>query len=119
MILDVAMVIITTMIAKIYFPESLDRGGPAFARSTQFIRVPESETSASYYSDTSDNEGDVIDEEDEEAGEKSNKKKDSRPAGEFLEFEQATSSKMEVIKRLLFCSLMLNVTFVTWGLLQV
>lgn len=117
-LLYVAMVIITTMIAKIYFPESLDRGGPAFARSTQYIRVPESETSASYYSDTSDNEGDVIDEEDEEAGDKKNKTRESRSASEFLEFEQAKSSKMEVIKRLLFCSLMLNVTFVTWGLLQ-
>ena len=37
----------------------------------------------------------------------------------FLEFSQETMSKAQVFKRLILCSLMLNVTFVTWGALQV
>lgn len=35
-----------------------------------------------------------------------------------LEFDQETTSRAKVIQRLLFCSLMLNITFVTWGALQ-
>jgi hypothetical protein len=37
----------------------------------------------------------------------------------FLEFDQETASRQSVLKRLSFCVLMLNVTFVTWGVLQV
>jgi hypothetical protein len=37
---------------------------------------------------------------------------------DFLEFDQENMPKTEVIKRLAFCCLMLNVTFVTWGILQ-
>lgn len=37
----------------------------------------------------------------------------------LFDFEQTSLSKMEVMKRLIFCSLMLNVVFVSWGLLQV
>jgi hypothetical protein len=36
-----------------------------------------------------------------------------------LEFEQLTMSKTQVLKRLVLCIVMLNLTFVTWGLLQV
>ena len=39
------------------------------------------------------------------------------PAG-VLEFDQAQTSRATVIQRLLFCCLMLNLTFVTWGALQ-
>jgi hypothetical protein len=42
----------------------------------------------------------------------------ARRHGYFLEFDQGTMPKTEVIKRLAFCCLMLNVTFVTWGILQ-
>jgi hypothetical protein len=35
-----------------------------------------------------------------------------------LEFDQEQTSRAKVLQRLLFCSLMLNVTFVTWGALQ-
>ena len=40
----------------------------------------------------------------------------TRPS--LLEFDQETMSKAQVFKRLLFCSLMLNITFVAWGILQ-
>jgi len=122
-LLYVAMVIITTIIAKIYFPESLSRDGSPFSGSTQYVRVPDSEIPSSYYSDVSDNEEEeeVIEEEDEKSTttqsiNRSNHKR--HPAYKLLEFEQSSISKMQVFKRLLFCSLMLNVTFVTWGLLQ-
>lgn len=36
----------------------------------------------------------------------------------FLEFSQASLTRMQVMKRLVFCSVMLNVTFVLWGALQ-
>lgn len=36
-----------------------------------------------------------------------------------LEFDQDKMSKADVLKRLVFCVLMLNATFVTWGVLQV
>jgi hypothetical protein len=35
-----------------------------------------------------------------------------------LEFDQEQTSRPKVVQRLLFCSLMLNITFVTWGALQ-
>ena len=39
--------------------------------------------------------------------------------GNFLEFDQTTTSRNDVMKRLGLCVLMLNLTFVTWGVLQV
>ena len=36
----------------------------------------------------------------------------------IMEFDQETMSKTQVIKRLLVCTAMLNVTFVSWGVLQ-
>ena len=37
----------------------------------------------------------------------------------ILEFEQSTMSKTQVLRRLVICIVMLNVTFITWGVLQV
>jgi hypothetical protein len=37
----------------------------------------------------------------------------------LLEFQQESLSKTQVLQRLVFCSLMLNITFVMWGALQV
>jgi hypothetical protein len=36
----------------------------------------------------------------------------------ILEFDQDQTSRAKVVQRLLFCSLMLNITFVSWGALQ-
>jgi len=112
------MVIITTMVAKIYFPETLTPREPTGTRATSYVRVEDQ--NASYYSDTEDEEKVPMIEEEVETP-RSPPPEKTRPKGgtfNFLEFEQSTASKMEVMKRLLFCSLMLNVTFVTWGLLQ-
>eukprot|EP00567_Pseudictyota_dubia_P004700 CAMPEP_0197443520 /NCGR_PEP_ID=MMETSP1175-20131217/9239_1 /TAXON_ID=1003142 /ORGANISM="Triceratium dubium, Strain CCMP147" /LENGTH=452 /DNA_ID=CAMNT_0042974161 /DNA_START=475 /DNA_END=1833 /DNA_ORIENTATION=+ len=42
----------------------------------------------------------------------------SSSVGSFLEFDQRTTSKKSVLKRLAFCVVMLNLTFVAWGVLQ-
>jgi len=120
-LLYVAMVIITTIIAKVYFPESLNREAPTSARFTSYIRVAES--SPSYYSDSEKDveDAEAIKEGEDENGsatEKKSKYANGSGSDSFLDFDQSHFSKVEVLKQLMFCSLMLNVTFVTWGLLQ-
>lgn len=77
----------------------------------------------SYYgSDLSDEEEDDLDsdsyldsgDEDEDQAPRRQTRRSS-----FLEFDQETKPRGEVLKRLAFCSLMLNITFVMWGALQV
>jgi hypothetical protein len=127
-LLYVAMVIITTLICKIYFPEALERGGP-IARSYSY-RIAEDgagEENDSYYgSDVDDDASDDEDEENQEVLDSSSEGEDREREPEpplrtrnILEFDQARLSKAEVLKRLIFCSLVLNITFVAWGVLQV
>lgn len=121
--LDVAMVIITAMIAKLYFPECLERRRvePPVPRSysyrmvngqNELIEQEEDDSSDGIEQDEYLDSGDEHDEVDKMHV---TQNFTARPA---LEFDQETMSKAQVLKRLLFCSLMLNVTFVTWGLLQ-
>eukprot|EP00978_Attheya_sp_CCMP212_P039640 scaffold207977_cov55-Attheya_sp.AAC.4 len=142
----VAMVIIITMVAKIYFPGSLERGttGGPVARSVSYVRTDDvengdasDESPISYGSDAEDSddceENDELLEEDETdnllemEGEGTLRRTRISPAkksrqtsvgSSFLEFDQETASRQSVLKRLSFCVLMLNVTFVTWGVLQ-
>jgi len=123
-LLYVALVLIITMVAKIYFPESLERSAPMAQPATRTVKyrrlkVQNSSDSVSCYS--SDEEGD-----DNETGgimedslEHEEKGGENR-RGSFLdlEFEQENTSQTDVMKRLAFCVFMLNATFVTWGLLQ-
>jgi hypothetical protein len=114
-LLYVALVIITTMVCKIYFPEALERGSP-IVRSYSYRMVEDAIENESYYgSDVSDDE----DEENEEVLDSSSEGDDREPARNLMEFDQARLSKAQVLKRLAFCSLVLNVTFVAWGVLQV
>jgi hypothetical protein len=141
------MVIIITMVAKIYFPASLERGttGGPVARSVSYVRTDDvengdasDESPISYGSDAEDSdeceENDELVEEDETdnllemEGEGTLRRTRISPAkksrqtsvgSSFLEFDQETASRQSVLKRLSFCVLMLNVTFVTWGVLQV
>jgi len=69
-----------------------------------------------------DNEEEVLDSDDDEVHDLLRRgpvfrKKKAPP--NFLEFAQETMSRTQVLKRLIFCSIMLNITFVAWGLLQV
>jgi hypothetical protein len=123
-LLYVAMVIITTLICKIYFPEALERGGP-IARSYSY-RIAEDgavEENDSYYgSDGSDDDDDNDhdhDGENEEVLDSSSEGDDRDSMRNIIEFDQARLSKTQVLQRLIFCSLVLNITFVAWGVLQV
>jgi hypothetical protein len=128
-LLYVALVIITTMVCKIYFPEALERGsGAPIVRSYSYRMVEDDaiENNESYYgSDVSDDD----DEENEEVLDSSSEENDreqqqqqqqQQPShNNLMEFDQTRLSKAQVLKRLAFCSLVLNVTFVAWGVLQV
>jgi hypothetical protein len=145
---DVAMVIITTMVAKIYFPESLERGNSGMPQARTFnYRMAEADEdygsdresdSGARTDDDADDINEILDSDEEDLQEDNvdgNRRereellqqdplagKRSGPSfanNNFLEFEQMTLSKSEVLKRLSVCVLALNLTFVTWGLLQV
>mmetsp|Transcript_6400 Transcript_6400/g.15169 ORF Transcript_6400/g.15169 Transcript_6400/m.15169 type:complete len:554 (-) Transcript_6400:98-1759(-) len=143
-LLYVAMVIITTIVAKVYFPDSLKRGTIpnirrrySYRRKTDHQQREEQQAFADEEEEPldalySDEEGD--DENDDYSHRESSDEHDydkqedplladitSTPGNgrsRVLEFDQVQMSRAQVIKRLLFCSLMLNVTFVTWGALQ-
>ena len=120
--LDVAMVIIVIMVAKIYFPESLQRRGSDFhaPRSYNYRRVNTSNINPS----SDDEDEDLLlhmekeQEEDEEKHETKKKKKIKKSNSVVMEFDQETTSKTVVLKRLTLCVVMLNITFIIWGLLQ-
>jgi hypothetical protein len=130
------MVIITIMIAKIYFPESLKRGHIEGTPNRPFSyrrkpykdrlssddeeifeddEVEEHELEALYSSE--DDDPIHLESGEDSAAEDSSSLFDTSGTN-ILEFDQAQTSQAQVIKRLLFCSLMLNITFVTWGALQ-
>lgn len=151
-LLYVAMVIITTIIAKVYFPDSLKRGSiPNIRKKYSYRRQPtdESEEQQSYADDEEDElEALYSEDEDEEKEEEerranadlsssleyeqedplladmtgspgvNNNGPNFHGAARALEFDQIQTSQAKVFQRLLFCCLMLNVTFVTWGALQ-
>ena len=154
-LLYVAMVIITIIVAKIYFPESLQRGrGGSDSRSSSENDLQRAAStglrrSYSYHRKESAGDEDIVtgttdsdnlnddsfyyeddildssenmDEEDSELQDltgKGNNRRSSRSSMTFLEFDQERTSRRKVVQRLLFCSFMLNVTFVAWGVLQV
>jgi len=144
------MVIITTIVAKVYFPDSLKRGQIRnIRRKYSYRRQPSVDRTLSDQSDEqqscADDEEDELealysDEEDEDedkANVSSLEYEQEDPliadmtgspgisngptfhgAARPLEFDENQTSKAKVFQRLLFCCLMLNVTFVTWGALQ-
>mmetsp|Transcript_24274 Transcript_24274/g.37413 ORF Transcript_24274/g.37413 Transcript_24274/m.37413 type:complete len:492 (-) Transcript_24274:1309-2784(-) len=122
-LLYVALIIITTLIAKVYFPESLDPSLRAHAS----VDVPEP-VKVEYRRKSLSDDDEEEDEEDARLLEMAELKAQSgnnvssprrRSAfGVDFEFDQKTTPKLLVLKRLLFCCLMLNMTFVTWGVLQ-
>eukprot|EP00546_Thalassionema_frauenfeldii_P012301 CAMPEP_0178924708 /NCGR_PEP_ID=MMETSP0786-20121207/17477_1 /TAXON_ID=186022 /ORGANISM="Thalassionema frauenfeldii, Strain CCMP 1798" /LENGTH=216 /DNA_ID=CAMNT_0020599449 /DNA_START=89 /DNA_END=736 /DNA_ORIENTATION=- len=157
-LLYVALVIITTLIAKVYFPSSLQprHKNPMVSGSYNYkghgIENDESEDEDEEYDDEyedddgdddddeydeyeSDSDGEIEDEfldsGDEDAlcnveapkvrkGTRNSIYEDEGVVPLFtmrpniMEFDQETMSKAQVIKRLLVCTAMLNVTFVSW-----
>lgn len=140
-LLYVAMVIITTIVAKVYFPDSLKRGTvPNIRRRYSYRRKTEhdeEDEQRSYeedefealYSDDDDDDDDKNDsrnralsgdyeQEDALLSDMSGTPGNGHHGTRIMEFDQVQTSRAQVIKRLLLCSLMLNLTFVTWGALQ-
>ena len=110
-LLYVALVIVVILVCRIYFPEALESNVTASQRPRNYkYRVAEEQTideDESYGSEDEDERGeDVLDSSDDE---KTN----------FLDFQQESLSRKQVLQRLIFCCIMLNLTFVLWGVLQV
>lgn len=123
-IVDVAMVIITTMVCKIYFPEALERGqSPVMTRSYSYRIADDVVDNEDYYgSDVSDDEevdnDECLDSDSSNDGD-AQEHQQQASIKNFMEFDQGSMSRPQVLKRLLFCCLVLNITFVAWGVLQV
>lgn len=120
------MVIITTLVAKIYFPswlEPREENPPPLSHS--YMAAMEN----TYKSDLSDDEVDQEEAEGllengeggKEEGTSDNKNGMFRSgASSFLsEYDSRLQTKESVYGNLAICAIMLNVTFVVWGLLQV
>ena len=138
---DAAMVIITILVTKMYFPSWLEpREEPATRLNHSYLNVMDD----AYKSDFSDEEDKDNDDEDEEEGgstededgeaEESGLLDDSEGVARSsrrvhrkfsnasslpLEFDQTSQSKQSVYTNLAICAVMLNLTFVSWGILQV
>ncbi|CAB9498983.1 Adenosine 3'-phospho 5'-phosphosulfate transporter 1 [Seminavis robusta] len=163
-LLYVAMVIITIMVAKIYFPEALDRGVSMPQSRTFNYRMAdaredyygsdaeeddEDEEDDAKTDDDDDDDNEILASDEDEDMEQQQQQElefeqvdetddllemqQQRPSTipltglrpgvhydstRLLEFEQLTMSKTQVFKRLTLCVVMLNLTFVTWGVLQ-
>uniref|UniRef100_A0A7S3LD08 Uncharacterized protein n=1 Tax=Amphora coffeiformis TaxID=265554 RepID=A0A7S3LD08_9STRA len=140
-LLYVAMVLITTMVARIYFPESLKRPAvPLRPRSFNYRMAEAAAKGGSsdddeYYgsdhgfSDEEEESDEVLDSDDEAQvlmteSDRNNKTRDRggpyrhHHRLNFLEFQQEKLTKAQVLQRLVFCSLMLNAIFILWGALQ-
>lgn len=118
------MVIITTMVCKIYFPEALERGqSPVMTRSYSYRIADDVVDNEDYYgSDVSDDEevdnDECLDSDSSNDGD-AQEHQQQASIKNFMEFDQGSMSRPQVLKRLLFCCLVLNITFVAWGVLQV
>ena len=126
-----AMVLITTMVAKIYFPSWLEpREAPTPQLSHNYMDVIRD----SYKSDLSDEDEDEDEEElmggllnRTEEGEHNNPESSDEGAtslrrasssSHIFDYYQSSESKPSVYTNLAICAVMLNLTFVSWGLLQ-
>ena len=142
------MVIITTMVAKIYFPSWLEpREEPVTRRPHAYLNVMDH----AYKSDLSDEEEEETEEEDERkdsasfvesggmeedsknhemdgllmdaegdgCGQRDRKLLDRQSSSLLFDYDQGKHSKQSVYTNLVICAVMLNLTFVIWGLLQV
>ena len=135
-LLYVALVIVVILVCRIYFPELLiarssNSNYDNHSKSSSYrVADPQRQSNNNddddeiYYG--TDAEDDDDDDEDNEHNEQDvlfNKKERTstkKPQQNFsLEFQQESLSRKQVLQRLIFCCIMLNVTFVLWGALQV
>jgi hypothetical protein len=137
-LLYVAMVIVVTIVCQIYFPEMLTRRAGAEdyqirSRNVNYRVAQQKEGGDGIlyedYDETAPSDDDDEEDDDEILDSDSDDylvQNQSRVSGgggpnqpNFLEFQQESMPKSQVLKRLVFCSIMLNITFVTWGAIQV
>lgn len=117
-LLYVALVIIVVIVAQIYFPESLQRNMPTTATTRSIYHTL-------YEGDEEEEDINLEEEDEEDLATNSKQQKEKRKPQFSLEFMQDdedpenATSKFIVLKRLSFCAVVLNVTFVLWGVLQV
>lgn len=108
-LLYVAMVIIIIIVCKIYFPDLLEPRPPDLNR--------ESHTSGK--KTQIDSQGLELEENENDEDETKQLIEDETVIySDVFSFDQANTDRHTVLKRLIFCSTMLMVTFVTWGVLQ-
>jgi len=141
-LLYVAMVLITTMVAKVYFPSWLEpREEPASRLSHAYMNVMD-DAYKSDFSDDDDEEEEVVEGQGgykdnveegsinsglmdaEEGGHavgsggRATKRSMSNSSVNFFDYDQEQQTKKSVYTNLAICVVMLNLTFVSWGLLQ-
>lgn len=131
-LLYVALVIITIMVAKIYFPHLLDASSVITRDSVgAYRRVSMDELNKvdlkTICSDEESEDGesvaDIEMEGDEGAAGGLQKGDDGaitsrRSYANFLVFDQEQNTRSSVMGRLFFCAIALNITFITWGIIQ-
>lgn len=122
-LLYVALVIVVILVCYIYFPETLKpKARPVTPRNFNYrvAQTQGNQIEAFHYDDDGEEDSDEHSSTDELL--------DSSPENEpgtatrntnFLEFSQESLSRKQVLRRLAFCSIMLNICFVCWGVLQV
>jgi len=136
-LLYVAMVMITTMVARIYFPSWLEpREEPATRMSHAYMNVMEDAYKSDFSDEDEEDEEEELlvfeeggssrrsegngkeDEDSEEGGHNTVSRMSSASGSSFLFYDQERESKESVYTNLAICAVMLNVTFISWGLLQ-
>eukprot|EP00571_Detonula_confervacea_P008834 CAMPEP_0172325698 /NCGR_PEP_ID=MMETSP1058-20130122/54555_1 /TAXON_ID=83371 /ORGANISM="Detonula confervacea, Strain CCMP 353" /LENGTH=568 /DNA_ID=CAMNT_0013042297 /DNA_START=126 /DNA_END=1832 /DNA_ORIENTATION=+ len=150
-LLYVAMVMITTMVAKIYFPSWLEpREEPVTRLSHAYMNVMEDAYKSDFSdgeeeeddfemggyrdgghgekdedesSETDDHEGAGLLDADNEGGHNGSSSaapamSKSKSSSFLFDYDQEAKSKESVYTNLAICAVMLNLTFVSWGLLQ-
>ena len=114
------MVIITTLVAKIYFPSWLE---PREDTSPPLHHSYMAAMENTYKSDLSDDEEDetegLIEKGEEGANGQKNNMVKSGTSSFLSDYDSRLKTKESVYGNLAICAIMLNFTFVVWGLLQV
>lgn len=112
-LLYVALVIVVILVCRIYFPECLIARKPEPRRGNYKYRVAE-EQNENFEEDDDEEEEELL-----ASSSTSSERRGFQSQASFLEFQQERLSRTQVLQRLAFCSILLNVTFVVWGALQV
>jgi len=124
-LLYVALVIVVIIVCRIYFPEALESrvSSTTAQRPRNYnYRVAEEQANSSILEDEdygSDDEVELLEGDEDVLDSSDEERAGQGTSPNFLEFEQESLSRKQVLQRLIFCCIALNITFVLWGALQV